>query len=101
MTEVHVCLFPELVPVRDRGNVSGPLRIEVYDQEDDPEVGERTCLASLEKWNRDPGWTLIFHETRPNGLFMADRWIGVYPYVEPALRDLAYILGQYWSPTRS
>lgn len=97
MTEVHVCLFPELLPEPN----SDQLRVNVYDQEDDPEVGERTLLATLEKISKSPGWIMYRHEPIPGGDRIAYRRVGSYRYIEVALRDLAYLLGQYWSPTRS
>lgn len=94
MTEIHICLFPELN--YDLSN-NGHLFIDIYDNED--EIPERKKLAHLVKGPEDPGWNLWY--TMPTIYGPREIRMGVYPYISPALQDIAYLLGQYWSPNRN
>lgn len=98
MTEVHVCLFPELNP--DYSN-NGNLCLDIYDSED--EIEDRKKIAHMIKGPNDPGWHLWYYmpiSYAPNSGQYHEIRIGIYPYIANALQDVAYLLGQYWSPNR-
>lgn len=81
----------------------GTLFVMVWDKED--EIEDRATVAHLVKSPRSEGWLLWYHIPldlwrKSGATYGPEVEIGRYPYIEDALRDVAYLQGQYWSPRR-
>lgn len=92
----HVTLYPEFNAASSN---NGHAHVVIYDKESDPEIGARKVLGDLHQSPTESGWNM-FVRLHTGATYTEETFVGHYHTIHEALRDLAYLCGQYWSPNR-